>query len=218
MTTPSATLHNQNFPNTAWPNEPAAAQQAPAPTTLYNASYFPEGEAGDAMRRAANVLQKLGDANMQLLKQLTDKLDDAGNRARSSTQAAVMLDSVAVTLKKPGETAALPDDVLQYMQEKGVKATLSVGGKQEQNIDQYLESVKLANKDYKGGPVLLTKQQFDMIKAALDADASKNVDVNAKGTLELQRIMQNLGTFLTSASHTIHQLGELLRTLAGNLR
>lgn len=218
MSTETLSIRNQGFPTPAWPKEPATTQHVQAPATLYNASYFPEGEAGDAMRRAANVLQKLGDANMQLLKQVTDKLDEAANRSRSSTQAAVMLDSVAVTLKKPGETAAMPEDVLQYMQEKGVTVTLAIGGKQPQTIEGYLESVKLANKDYKGGPVQLTKQQFDMIKAGLDADASKNADVNTRGTLELQRIMQNLGTLLTSASHTIHQLGELLRTLAGNLR
>jgi hypothetical protein len=170
------------------------------------------------MREAVRVLEKSSDVSRELLKQLTDKLDDASNRSRSSTQAAVMLDSVSVTLKKPGEMAALPDDVLQYLQDKGIPVTLAIGGKQAQTIDQYLDGVKRANKDYKGGPVLLTKQQFDLVKAGLDADASRYADVNTRGTLELQRIMQNLGTLLTSASNTLHQLGELLRTLSGNLR
>ncbi|AKK24853.1 hypothetical protein [Pandoraea oxalativorans] len=219
MSLETAALRNQNFGSPTRPDERNAAERAQTSTTsVVNSKYFPPGEAGDAMRNAVLVLEKSSDVNRELLQQLTGKLDEAANRSRSSTQAAVMLDSVGVTLKKPGETAALPDDVLQYMQDRGIPVTLAIGGKPPQTIDQYLDGVKRANKDYKGGPVLLTKQQFDMIKAGLDADASRNADVNTRGTLELQRIMQNLGTLLTSASNTLHQLGELLRTLTGNLR
>lgn len=134
------------------------------------------------------------------------------DRARQSQEYVNVIDNLINGLETPEDTATLPPDLIAYMKSQNIyvdyNPTTGKGGP----IDKWLNDI-----GHPSGSGL-NKGELEMVKIALESDASRCSDFVTESQLQIQKVMQSYNVCVSLINSMQTLLAEMNKSIASNIR